>query len=212
MVAIGGGSQSHNLNDEEARMRKLVKDRKSVSRRKSKSGRRLQTSLETFDEVDPCDVDDDDDEEEEASQKVFGRSASWASKGGLTLGRLLSLQPGDAFKTLAKFGDALRDNFGELHAQAKNEATWLSKKWKKGTLYHDALVRMVNALENRRMLEERRFSVLNQVYDKAKSNPTETELNNAIDHFDEVVETFTTDRENIANFERMKVDVSDPSL
>ena len=59
------------------------------------------------------------------------------------------------------------------------------------------------------MLEERRFSVLNQVYDKAKSNPTETELNNAIDHFDEVVETFTTDRENIANFERMKVDVSD---
>jgi hypothetical protein len=209
MVAIGGGSQSHNLNDEEARMRKLVKDRKSASRRKSKSGRRLQTSLETFDEVDPCDVDDDDDEEEEASQKVFGRSASWASKGGLTLGRLLSLQPGDAFKTLAKFGDALRDNFGELHAQAKNEATWLSKKWKKGTLYHDALVRMVNALENRRMLEERRFSVLNQVYDKAKSNPTETELNNAIDHFDEVVETFTTDRENIANFERMKVDVSD---
>ena len=51
--------------------------------------------------------------------------------------------------------------------------------------------------------------MLNQVYDKAKSNPTETELNNAIDHFDEVVETFTTDRENIANFERMKVDVSD---
>ena len=62
MVAIGGGSQSHNLNDEEARMRKLVKDRKSASRRKSKSGRRLQTSLETFDEVDPCDVDDDDEE------------------------------------------------------------------------------------------------------------------------------------------------------
>ena len=85
----------------------------------------------------------------------------------------------------------------------------MSKRWKKGTLYHDALVRMVNALENRRMLEERRFSVLNQVYDKAKSNPTETELNNAIDHFDEVVETFTTDRENIANFERMKVDVGD---
>ena len=36
MVAIGGGSQSHNLNDEEARMRKLVKDRKSASRRNRK--------------------------------------------------------------------------------------------------------------------------------------------------------------------------------
>ena len=56
------------------------------------NGRRLQTSLETFDEVDPCDVDDDEDEEE-ASQKVFGRSASWASKGGLTLGRLLRSSP-----------------------------------------------------------------------------------------------------------------------
>ena len=66
MVAIGGGSQSHNLNDEEARMRKLVKDRKSASRRKSKSGRRLQTSLETFDEVDPCDVDDDESHDERA--------------------------------------------------------------------------------------------------------------------------------------------------
>ena len=107
-------------------MRKLVRDRKSASRRKSKNGRRLQTSLETFDEVDPCDVDEEE-EEDEASQKVFGRSASWVSKGGLTLGRLLTLKPGDAFKTLAKFGDALRDNFGELHAQAKNEATWLSK-------------------------------------------------------------------------------------
>ena len=83
MVAIGGGSQSHNLHDEEARMRKLVRDRKSASRRKSKNGRRLQTSLETFDEVDPCDVDEEEDEDE-ASQKVFGRSASWVSKGGLT--------------------------------------------------------------------------------------------------------------------------------
>ena len=79
-----------------------------------------------------------------------------------------------------------------------------------GDAVHDALVRMVNALENSALVGGASApACLNQVYDKAKSNPTETELNNAIDHFDEVVETFTTDRENILNFERMKVDVSD---
>ena len=208
MVAIGGGSRSHNQNDEEARMRKLVKDRKSASRRKSKTGQRLETSLETFDEVDPYDEEDEDGDDVRGKQ-VFGRSDSWVSRGGLTMGRLLTLKPGEAFKTVAKFGDALRENFGVLQTQAKSEAKWLSSSWRRGTLYHDTLVRMVTALENRRMLEERRFGMLNQVYDMAKSNPTETELNKAIDHFDEVVESFTTDREKIANFERMKVDVSD---
>jgi hypothetical protein len=209
MVAIGGGSRSHNQNDEEARMRKLVKDRKSASRRKSKAGQRLETSLETFDEVDPYDEEDEDGDDDVRGKKVFGRSDTWVSRGGLTLGRLLTLKPGEAFKTLAKFGDALRENFGVFQTQAKSEAKWLSSSWRRGTLYHDTLVRMVTALENRRMLEERRFGMLNQVYDMAKSNPTETELNKAIDHFDEVVESFTSDRENIANFERMKVDVSD---
>jgi len=190
-------------------MRKLVKDRKSASRRKSKAGQRLETSLETFDEVDPYDEEDEDGDNDVRGKKVFGRSDTWVSRGGLTLGRLLTLKPGEAFKTLAKFGDALRENFGVFQTQAKSEAKWLSSSWRRGTLYHDTLVRMVTVLENRRMLEERRFGVLNQVYDMAKSNPTETELNKAIDHFDEVVESFTSDRENIANFERMKVDVSD---
>lgn len=190
-------------------MRKLVKDRKSTSRRKSKAGQRLETSLETFDKVDPYDEEDEDGDDDVRGKKVFGRSDTWVSRGGLTLGRLLTLKPGEAFKTLAKFGDALRENFGVFQTQATSEAKWLSSSWRRGTLYHDTLVRMVTALENRRMLEERRFGVLNQVYDMAKSDPTETELNEAIDHFDEVVERFTSDRENIANFERMKVDVSD---
>lgn len=190
-------------------MRKLVKDRKSTSRRKSKAGQRLETSLETFDKVDPYDEEDEDGDDDVRGKKVFGRSDTWVSRGGLTLGRLLTLKPGEAFKTLAKFGDALRDNFGVFQTQAKSEAKWLSSSWRRGTLYHDTLVRMVTALENRRMLEERRFGVLNQVYDMAKSDPTETELNEAIDHFDEVVESFTSDREKIAHFERMKVDVSD---
>jgi len=189
-------------------MRKLVRDRKSSSRRKLKTGRRLETSLETFDEVDPYDEDDEDDDDVRG-KKLFGRSDSWVSRGGLTLGRLLTLNPGEAFKTLTKFGDALRDNFGVLQTQAKSQAKWLSSSWRRGTLYHDTLVRLLTALEKKRLLEERRFGVLNQVYDMAKSNPTETELNKAIDHFDEVVEGFTTNRENIVNFERMKVDVSD---
>ena len=83
-------------------MRKLVRDREERRpRRKSKNGRRLQTSLETFDEVDPCDVDEEEDEDE-ASQKVFGRSASWVSKGGLTLGRLLTLKPGGYAQDVGK--------------------------------------------------------------------------------------------------------------
>ena len=86
-------------------MRKLVREGEDPSLAEKPAS--WQTSLETFDEVDPCDVDEEEDEDE-ASQKVFGRSDFVGIERRVDVGEITTSQPGDAFKTLAKFGDALR--------------------------------------------------------------------------------------------------------
>ena len=195
MVAIGT-SNNRAGDNEEARVRKLVRDRKSASaesrRSKSRGRGRLTTSLASFNESSSRENEEEWDE--------GGKSRH----GILSIDKLISLSPTEAVKRLAAFGEDLRGNFAELAQRAGSVREWARQAWRDGDLYHQSLVAIAIRLEYKRLLDERRFAALDQVYAQTSKNPDEAELNDAIDKFDSIVQRFTSDREHLDNLYRSK--------
>ncbi len=195
MVAIGT-SNSRAGDSEEARVRKLVRDRKTASAetRKAKSrGRgRLTTSLASFKESSARENDGEGDEDEQSGYGI------------LSIDKLISLSPTEAVKRLVAFGEDLRGNFVGLAERAGSAREWARQAWRDGELYHQSLVQIVIRLEHKRLLDERRFAALDQVYAQTSKNPDEAELNAAIGKFDSIVRRFTSDRKHIDNLYRTK--------
>ena len=193
MVAIGG-SRSRAGDTEEARLRKLVRDRKSTSAsRVSRDRGVLETSLASFN------ASSDD-----------GVSGGGLSEGELKeLENLLALDPKEALSQVQNFAKKVKDHVRLAKSTVGKRLTWFWSALRRGNLYHECLVQTVLTLEYQRLLDERRFFALEQVFARTVGNPTESEYKRAIENFDSIVDRFTKERERIEELERQKVKLSE---
>ena len=194
MVAVTG-TRSSVGNDEEARLRKQIKDRKDTLKTVSKRARgRLKTSLHTFAE----NVEDDSDESTTREASAGTRLKA------MSMDALVSLHPREAVKQLQNLGGAIRENFKDMTSKARSTRAWVRKAWQEGKLYHQILVRTVISLEFKRLIDERRFAALDHVFATVPDNVGDAEIERAMETFDATVKYFTAEREKIMRFEQKK--------
>jgi hypothetical protein len=184
VAAVGGHRKSGESADDEARLRKQIKDRAGNSQRTHRQ--RLVTTLMAFDE--PQELDE--------QTRVLQDS--------LSLDALHSLTPQDAVKKLSEFGDSVRKHLTEVGKKALSTHTWVSKAWHNGDLYKQTMVHIIIGLEFKRLAAEKRFQALDQVYALAKENTDSADLDEAIANFDATVRRYTQDRESIVQRELNK--------
>jgi len=184
VAAVGGHRKSGESADDEARLRKQIKDRAGNSQRTHRQ--RLVTTLMAFDE--PQELDE--------QTRVLQDS--------LSLDALHSLTPQDAVKKLSEFGDSVRKHLKEVGKKALSTHTWVSKAWHNGDLYKQTMVHIIIGLEFKRLAAEKRFQALDQVYALAKENTDSADLDEAIANFDATVRRYTQDRESIVQRELNK--------
>jgi len=184
VAAVGGHRKSGESGDDEARLRKQIKDRAGNSQRTHRQ--RLVTTLMAFDE--PQELDE--------QTRVLQDS--------LSLDALQSLTPRDAVKKLSEFGDSVRKHLKEVGKKAVSTSTWVSKAWRNGDLYRQTMVHVIIGLEYKRLAAEKRFHALDQVYALAKENTDSAGLDDAIANFDATVRRYTQDRESIVQRELNK--------
>ena len=184
VAAVGGHRKSGESADDEARLRKQIKDRAGNSQRAHRA--RLVTTLMAFDE--PQELDE--------QTRVLQDS--------LSLDALQSLTPRDAVKKLKEFGDSVRKHLTEVGKKALSTHTWVSKAWHNGDLYRQTMVHIIIGLEFKRLAAEKRFHALDQVYALAKVNTDSEGLEEAIANFDATVRRYTQDRESIVQRELNK--------
>lgn len=193
MVAVTG-TRSSEGNDEEARLRKQIKDRKDTLNAASRRARgRLKTSLHTFAERVEADS------EETPNSTSVGKKLT-----ALSLDTLVSLHPREAVRHLQHLGGAIRENFNDMTSKARSTRAWVRKAWREGKLYHQILVRTVISLEFKRLIDERRFAALDNVFASVPDNVDDAEIERAMETFDATVKHFTIEREKIMRFEQKK--------
>jgi len=184
VAAVGGNSKSSADSNDEARVRKQIRDRMNPSSKKRARRVRLNTTLSAFAE--------DDGEEKELRESE-------------TLGELRAMKPREAVANMSKFGEKIRKHLANVGKKATNSTTWIKNAWKNNDLYHQALVHAVIGLEYHRLVAEKRFAALDQVYALVtKVEEGEIALGEAIKLFDDTVHKFTHDRETIMHVEQLK--------
>ena len=184
MVAAVGGHRKSEYGDDEARLRKQIKDRAGTQQRTQRV--RLTSTLAAFD------VEEEMDEQ----TKVLQNS--------LSLDALHTLAPRDAVKKLSEFGDTVRKHLTDVGKNTGATHGWVSKAWRNGDLYRQTLIHTIIGLEYKRLAAEKRFNALDQVYALAQENTDSSGLDQAIAKFDEIVRKYTKQRERIVQRELSK--------
>ena len=192
MVAIGG-SRSRAGDTEEARVRKLVRDRKSTSAsRASRERAVLHTSLASL----RSSLRDDESLNSQLSEAEL-----------MKLETMLGVDPNQAMRRLQSLTDESEANRSTL-STVMNLFARFSAVVRRGTVYHESLVNVVLSLEYQRLLDERRFFALEQVYSRTTGDPSESDYSRAMENFDAIVNRFTAERERIEELERQKIKLS----